>query len=175
MNIKTKIISGFLYLNATFHATFGKVDKAIALYERRLVLNPHDLSFYTLIAAYYTDRQQYDRAKQLLEQALVLDPTNSDVNKSYIDVLYQTGTPVKLVIPYIRTYFAQKPPPVQSRTPLLMKILAKLLKPTMDLEASMQSFENSCSRWDMWAYSVLRRYDEGGETAPILDPRSDEQ
>src|SRR5207302_9247697 len=70
----------------------GSVDQAIATYQRSLKNNPREIRFYILVGELYESKQDWEKAKQMYQKALEIQPDNplASNNLAYV-MLQQRG------------------------------------------------------------------------------------
>src|SRR3989475_5100669 len=81
----------------------GSVDQAIATYQRSLKNNPREIRFYILIGELYESKQDWEKAKQMYQKALEIQPDNPLASNNLAYVMLQQGGNVDVALSMAQT------------------------------------------------------------------------
>ncbi len=84
-------------------AANGKVDQAIATYQRSLQLNPREVKFHILLGELYESREDWTDAAEAYRRALVIKPENPVASGNLAYVMMQSGQNSDLALSLAQT------------------------------------------------------------------------
>jgi len=81
----------------------GSVDQALALYQQSIKDNPREVGFYILCGELYEAKKNWDQAKSLYQQALVISPDNPLASNNLAYVILEQGGNVDVAMGMAQT------------------------------------------------------------------------
>ena len=156
------IYSYLLMLKASKYQGKSDFHEVIEIAERARAINPRSRLALLFLGDDYYRIGEYDRAVEVLEEALRLYPKEFHYNLLMAMSLAKKKEPGSKIVPFLRTYLNEKPSGA-SQFPMFVKVLMRILRKGADLDSYAEYIDDWSDRRAAWAESVVAEYERQQE------------
>ncbi len=137
----------------------GKADfqKVIEISERARRINQKSQIAFTFLGDDYYRIGEYDKAVEVLAEALRYYPKDFQFNFDMAQALAKKKAPISQIVPFLKTYLEEKPNQ-KGKFPWVMKAIMKVMKKDFDLDSYAESLEDELGQQTKWAEKILAEY-----------------